>query len=289
VGEDRAEVEITVLGKPSKPKGPLDVSDVTKHGCKLKWKKPEDDGGVPIEYYEIEKLDPLTGQWIPCAKSTEPEANITGLQEGKPYKFRVKAVNKEGDSEPLETEGTIIAKNPFDEPGKPGKPQPQDWGADFVDLEWTPPKDDGGAPIQKYVIQKRDKAGRAWTDAATVPGDRTKATVPNLEEGHEYEFRVVAVNKAGPGEPSDASRSIVAKPRHLAPRIDRKNLQKKVVRSGQMLRMEADVTGEPPPKIVWTLKDQSLKTGDRLKIDSEDYKTTFIMQKCVRADTGTYV
>lgn len=113
VGEDTADVEITVLGKPGTPKGPLDVSDVNKHGCKLKWKKPDDDGGSPIDHYEIEKLDPLTGQWIPCGRSEEPEATITGLQEGKPYKFRVKAVNKEGESEPLETDKTIIAKNPF--------------------------------------------------------------------------------------------------------------------------------------------------------------------------------
>jgi hypothetical protein len=100
-------------GRPGKPKGPLEATDVTKNGCKLKWKKPDDDGGVPIEYYEIEKLDPLTGQWIPCGKSAEPEANIGGLQEGKPYKFRVKAVNKEGESEELELDKPIIAKNPF--------------------------------------------------------------------------------------------------------------------------------------------------------------------------------
>lgn len=113
VGRDEAEIDISVLTKPSSPKGPLEVSDVNKHGCKLKWKKPDDDGGTPIDHYEIEKLDPLTGQWIPCGRSNEPEATITGLQEGKPYKFRVKAVNKEGESEPLETEKSIIAKNPF--------------------------------------------------------------------------------------------------------------------------------------------------------------------------------
>lgn len=291
VGEDRAEVDITVLGKPSTPKGPLNVSDITKHGCKLKWKKPDDDGGAPIDHYEIEKLDPLTGQWIPCGKSTEPEANITGLQEGKPYKFRVRAVNKEGESEPLETEATIIAKNPFDEPGKPGRPEPTNWDKDFVDLEWKAPQSDGGAPIEKYIIQMRDKSGRAWVDAATVPGSRTNGKVENVEEGHEYEFRIVAVNKAGPSEPSDVSKPVIAKPRFLAPRIDRKNLQKKIIRSGQMLRMDADVKGEPAPKITWTFNNETLKTGsleNRLKIENEDYKTTFIFQKVKRADKGTY-
>lgn len=39
--------------KPSTPEGPLKVSDVTKTGCKLKWKKPEDDGGIPISEYEV--------------------------------------------------------------------------------------------------------------------------------------------------------------------------------------------------------------------------------------------
>lgn len=64
VGEDRADVDITVLGKPSTPNGPLKVSDVTKHGCKLKWEKPDDDGGAPLDYYQIEKLDPLTGKLV---------------------------------------------------------------------------------------------------------------------------------------------------------------------------------------------------------------------------------
>lgn len=113
IGEDTAELELTVLGKPGKPKGPLAVSDVHKHGCKLKWEKPDDDGGTPIDYYEIEKLDPLTGQWVPCTRSTEPCATVSGLQEGKPYKFRVKAVNKEGESEELESDKPIIAKNPY--------------------------------------------------------------------------------------------------------------------------------------------------------------------------------
>ncbi|KRF85408.1 twitchin isoform X27 [Drosophila virilis] len=289
VGEDVADLDVTVLGKPGKPKGPLEVNDMTKHSCKLKWEKPEDDGGAPIDYYEIEKLDPHTGQWLPCGKSAEPEAKVIGLHEGKPYKFRVRAVNKEGESEDLETDKPVIAKNPFDEPDKPGRPEPTNWDKDFVDLAWDPPKNDGGAPIQKYIIQMRDKSGRAWVDAATVPSDKTKGTVTAVEEGHEYEFRVVAINKAGPSEPSDVSKSVVAKPRFLKPHIDRKNLQKKIMRSGQMLHMDAAVKAEPPAKITWTYNGAEIKTSDKIKIENEEYKTTFIMPKVRRADKGTYI
>uniref|UniRef100_T1IEM7 Fibronectin type-III domain-containing protein n=1 Tax=Rhodnius prolixus TaxID=13249 RepID=T1IEM7_RHOPR len=130
---------VTILGKPGKPGGPLKVADVTKNGCKLSWNPPEDDGGSPVEYYEIEKLDPLTGQWLPCGKSNGTEANITGLQE--------------------------------DVPTKPGKPQLKDWDKDFVELAWAPPESDGGAPVQKYVVQMRDKDERNWVDVLTVPGD----------------------------------------------------------------------------------------------------------------------
>lgn len=54
---------------------------------------------------------------------------------------------------------------------------------------------------------------RPWEKAVEVPASQTKGTVPNLTEGEEYEFRVIAVNKGGPGEPSEASRPIVAKAR----------------------------------------------------------------------------
>lgn len=52
----------------------------------------------------------------------------------------------------------------------------------------------------------------------------------------------------------------------VAPLIDRKNLQKKIIRSGQTLKMEADVKGEPPPKVVWTLKDKTLSSADRFVV-----------------------
>lgn len=118
-GKDEATLEFTVLSKPGSPKGPLEVTDVTKKSCKLKWKKPEDDGGCPITEYEVEKMDMATGKWIRVCKvpakdsNKDPEVDIPNLEPGSEYKFRVTAVNKEGDSEPLTTVKSIIAKNPF--------------------------------------------------------------------------------------------------------------------------------------------------------------------------------
>jgi len=106
---------VLVSAAPSRPQGPLKVSDVTKNGCKLKWDKPEDDGGKPVSGYVVEKLDTATGRWVPVGRTTEPEMDVKGLQEGCEYKFRVKAVNDEGESEPLETERATLAKNPFGE------------------------------------------------------------------------------------------------------------------------------------------------------------------------------
>lgn len=82
-------------------------------GCKLKWEPPEDDGGKPVNYYQVEKMDTATGSWVPVGRADEPEMDVPGLIPGKEYQFRVKAVNVEGESEPLTTDRATVAKNPF--------------------------------------------------------------------------------------------------------------------------------------------------------------------------------
>jgi hypothetical protein len=41
-----------------------------------------------------------------------------------------------------------------------------------------------------------------------------QATVPDLTEGQEYEFRVIATNSAGQSEPSEPSDTVIAKARY---------------------------------------------------------------------------
>lgn len=103
----------SITDKPGKPEGPLEVSKVHKEGCKLRWSKPKDDGGLPLEGYVVEKMEAGTGRWVPAGRTDKPEIELTGLEPGKKYQFRVKAVNPEGESEPLETEKATLAKNPY--------------------------------------------------------------------------------------------------------------------------------------------------------------------------------
>lgn len=49
----------------------------------------------------------------------------------------------------------------------------------------------------------------------------------------------------------------------MAPKIDRKNLQKKKIKIGEPLKFEADVKGEPEPTITWTFNGSALKPEER--------------------------
>lgn len=97
-------------GAPSCP----DVKDKTKNSVSLAWKKPEKDGGSPIKGYLVEMQEEGSSDWN---KVNEPdklfptcECVVPNLQELKKYKFRVKAVNAAGESEPSLATGEIPVK-----------------------------------------------------------------------------------------------------------------------------------------------------------------------------------
>ena len=118
-GHDEEWVELVVLGRPARPEGPLEVSNITAEGCKLRWKPPLDDGGKPIQEYVIDMLCPKTKKWIKKGKTAGDKwplfFDVDGLDKGEEYNFRVFAVNELGESEPLEGDKPIIAKNAFGE------------------------------------------------------------------------------------------------------------------------------------------------------------------------------
>lgn len=76
---------------------------------------------------------------------------------------------------------------------------------------WNRPRD-GGKPITNYILEKKETTAKRWSRAtreALYPA--TQFRVQDLVEGCEYEFRVMAENELGMGDPSEPSKPILAK------------------------------------------------------------------------------
>lgn len=48
-------------------------------------------GGQPITY-QVSRMDLSSGRWVPVGTTKTPEMDVTGLNEGKAYHFKVVAV-----------------------------------------------------------------------------------------------------------------------------------------------------------------------------------------------------
>merc|ERR1719154_289266 len=301
-GHSTKDVRINMQDKPSPPTS-LEVSEIFSSHCTLSFAPPKDDGGMQLTYYTIEKQDfSLKGGWSMVAEvpADEPlKVKCEGLENKKQYKFRVTASNKLGASEPAMLRETVLAKDPWDEPGKCSHIEVTDWGPEFADLRWSRPETDGGSPITGYVIEYRDRF-TDWKTCQEIQGDVLEGTVPDLTEGSQYEFRVRAVNKAGPGEPSDPTQPICAKHRFLKPFIKNpEEFKNVVIKKEKQFALDIKFGGEPEPKAIWKFEDKEILEEEseslgapynckRITIDSYERNTVMTIRKGVRKDTGHY-
>uniref|UniRef100_A0AAQ4PDP8 Contactin 3b n=1 Tax=Gasterosteus aculeatus aculeatus TaxID=481459 RepID=A0AAQ4PDP8_GASAC len=109
------------------------------------------------------------------------------------------------DVESLSTSAILVVKGP---PGPPDKVAVDEITDSTAQLSWTLGRDNG-SPITGYIIQARTPFTVGWQAVDTVPemvnGNTLTATVVGLNAWVEYEFRVVARNVVGLGEPSPSS------------------------------------------------------------------------------------
>ncbi len=96
-------------------------------------------------------------------------------------------------------------------PSAPGSLRVTSILRDSVTLAWEEPATDGGSPITGYVIERHDTARMGWTTVGTVNAGVLKYQVRKLLEGNEYNFRVMAENLAGTGEPIESSQAVEIK------------------------------------------------------------------------------
>lgn len=90
----------------------MKVTGTNKGEVSLSWSAPINDGGSKVRDYIIEMKEPFASRWNPVSKTSDTEFTVDGLRDGTEYKFRVRAENKAGPSNPS-NEVEAVAKLPF--------------------------------------------------------------------------------------------------------------------------------------------------------------------------------
>jgi titin len=131
----------------------------------VSYQPPLSDGGSPVTGYHVERRAIETGRWLRVNKEAiaDLRLDVADLLEGNDYEFRVAAENRAGIGEFSTASPSFTAKNPWDKPGKPGRPVAVEVVGATVRLQWTAPESDGGAEIFNYVIEFRVEGSTKWT------------------------------------------------------------------------------------------------------------------------------
>lgn len=94
---------------------------------------------------------------------------------------------------------------PLQAPGQPRSLETAKQGAGWIVLDWKKSQDGGKAAF--YQVERRELPAGAWAMAATAL--ETEITLNNQEHGKEWDYRVIAVNKAGESGPSNTVSAVL--------------------------------------------------------------------------------
>jgi fibronectin type 3 domain-containing protein len=181
------------------PSAPLALTATNKGGgnVQLKWNQPSITGGADINNYAVYQATSSAGPWKEIGQTGcncgYTGYGASGLTNGTTYHFQVKAHNAAGWG-PLSTPVKIV---PFSWPSAPTCSAVQDGGAGstILRINWSPPQDDGGAPIQSYRFEIWESSTKLYSYDIFANLPHT-ATQP-LTLGHGYNVQIAAKNAAG--------------------------------------------------------------------------------------------
>ncbi|KAL7734081.1 hypothetical protein ACLKA6_011764 [Drosophila palustris] len=111
LGEDITSFLVTVTARPNAPGAPRLNMSFGKSAT-LSWTAPLDDGGCKIGNYIVEYFRIGWNVWLKAATTRALSTTLHDLIEGSEYKFRVKAENPYGLSEPSQESELLFIPDP---------------------------------------------------------------------------------------------------------------------------------------------------------------------------------
>ncbi|KAM9335000.1 myosin-binding protein C, slow-type isoform 5-T5 [Symphorus nematophorus] len=252
----------------------------------------------------------------------KPRPKVTWLKEGKPIEqSHVSIRNTDCDSiifirkaersHSGKYEMTVQVENHMDTaiidiqivdlPGPPQCVTIEDvWGGN-VALVWTPPKDNGNAPITGYTIQKADKKTMEWY-TCIEHYHRTCITITELVVGNEYFFRIYAENMCGLSEAATQTKKsalIVKEGLQVkmhdfndhdfkeAPKFTQPLINTFAV-AGYNATLNCSVRANPRPKVIWMKNKIAIIDDPRYRMFSNQGVCTLEIRKPSPYDGGLY-
>ncbi|TDH09373.1 hypothetical protein EPR50_G00085990 [Perca flavescens] len=288
------ESEPVVAQYPFKPPGPptnLCVVSASKSVMVVAWIKPDSDGGSPIIGYHIECKDQSSILWTKLNRNpvTDIQFKVTSVEEGLMYEFRVCAENMAGVGPCSKASEPVAARDQCDPPYNLTVTNITN---SSVSLSWDKPEYDGGAKITGYIVERIELPNSCWLKCNFTNLLDTFLEVTGLTEGEQYEFRVIAKNAAELlSVPSETTGPVTVKHDVEPPKIilEDKFRQVVVVKAGDLLKIDADISGRPNPTVFWSKNGRNIGTKGRVEITATKMHTSLLIRECVRKDSGQYI
>lgn len=199
IGSVETSCKVKIQQKPS-----IDVDDkylAQKLRTGTKLTIPTTIRGYPqptVTWYKETTVQKTTKRTVIETTETTSTYSIEKLTREDSGRYKVTATNECGSAT---VECTIKV---IDKPSRPQSLEIKDMKKDSIILEWTPPIDDGGMEINKYLLEKCEAQNKIWMKVADFDKSIQSYAVQKLSMNSQYIFRVVALNPIGESEPTES-------------------------------------------------------------------------------------
>ncbi|XP_006864242.1 PREDICTED: brother of CDO [Chrysochloris asiatica] len=198
------------LSPPEAPDRPT-ISMASETSVYVTW-IPRGNGGFPIQSFRVEyKKLKKVGDWILDTSAIPPSrlsVEITGLEKGTSYKFRVRALNMLGESEPS------APSRPYMVSGYSGRVYERPVAGPYITftdavnettimLKWMYiPASNNNTPIHGFYIYYRptDSDNDSDYKKDMVEGDRYWHSISHLQPETSYDIKMQCFNEGGESE-----------------------------------------------------------------------------------------
>ncbi|WP_377642059.1 Ig-like domain-containing protein [Oryzobacter terrae] len=181
---------VTMLGRPGQPRQVAAVADRDAGGqARVSWLPPTYDGGLVVSSYTVRFTGGSSGQ----KQCTASPCTVTGLTNGRDYRFTVTAVNGIGEGDPSAPSAAV---RPDTLPRQVTGVRMASRGDRTLTIAWDIPENEGSA-LRKYVVRLISSTGSTVMQEVAAPTRQT--TVGGLDNMAEQSVQVQAWNELGAG------------------------------------------------------------------------------------------